>query len=171
MAHARGSIDKNRGTLPPHPPGRRRRGGYARCPGARPRGALRSQQTERRWACRAATACLGDSGLLGAPGRLYGATAIAALIAPSDAAGVGVLSKDYNGEFTFAARLRNPVTLLSAREAGAWLAADPDRALIARLEDPDAEVRDFTAQSLAAITGEDFGQDIEQWREWWSGQD
>lgn len=81
--------------------------------------------------------------LLGAPGRLYDATAIAALIAPSDAAGVGVLGRDYNGEFTFAARLRNPVTLLSAKQAGAWLAADPDRALIARLDrdHPDGSPR------------------------------
>lgn len=81
--------------------------------------------------------------LLGAPGRLYDATAIAALIAPSDAAGVGMLGKDYNGEFTFAARLRNPVALLSAKEAGAWLAADPNRALVARLDrtHPDATPR------------------------------
>ncbi|WP_299134720.1 glycosyltransferase family 39 protein [uncultured Amaricoccus sp.] len=70
----------------------------------------------------------------GAPGRVYDASTIAALIAPSDAAGIGVLGNDYNGEFTFAARLRNPVALLSPGEAADWLAADPDRALVARLD-------------------------------------
>lgn len=72
--------------------------------------------------------------LLGAPGRLYDTTAIGELIAPSDAAGVGVIGKDYNGEFTFGARLRNPVAVLSSKEVGAWLAGDPGRALVARLD-------------------------------------
>ena len=80
-------------------------------------------------------AALADLGfLLGAPGAVYDAGAIAALVAPADEAGVGVLGKDYQGEFTFAARLRRPVATLSAQEAEAWLAADPGRALVARLD-------------------------------------
>lgn len=72
--------------------------------------------------------------LLGAPGRAYDTTAIAALVAPSDTAGVGVLGRDYHGEFTFAGRLRHPVATLTPREAEAWLAAEPGRSLVARLD-------------------------------------
>lgn len=86
------------------------------------------------WMALGAAALVDLGFLLGAPGAVYDAGAIAALIAPADEAGVGVLGKDYQGEFTFAARLRRPVATLSAQEAEAWLAADPGRALVARLD-------------------------------------
>ncbi|MBP7002762.1 glycosyltransferase family 39 protein [Amaricoccus sp.] len=72
--------------------------------------------------------------LFGAPGRIYDAGEIAGLIAPSDAAGVGVLGDSYDGMFTFAARLRNPVTALDRKEAAGWLAENPDRVLVTRLD-------------------------------------
>lgn len=73
--------------------------------------------------------------LLGAAGTVYDPAPIATLIAPSDAAGIAVLD-DYNGEFTFAGRLRHDVATLSPEAAGQWLAAAPGRSLVARLDRP-----------------------------------
>lgn len=72
--------------------------------------------------------------LIGAPGRTFDTGPIAALVAPADAAGVAVLGRGYQGEFTFAARLRNPVATVTPREAEDWLAAAPGRRLVARLD-------------------------------------
>lgn len=72
--------------------------------------------------------------LVGAPGRAYDAAAIATLVAPSDYAGVAVVDDENDGEFTFAARATNPVAHLSRREADDWLAEDPGRAAVARLD-------------------------------------
>ncbi|TPE51032.1 ArnT family glycosyltransferase [Amaricoccus solimangrovi] len=74
--------------------------------------------------------------LYGAPGRIYDPVPIASFIAPADGAGIAVLGDEYNGEFTFAARLRNPVATLTPDAAGAWLAADPGRVLVARRDRP-----------------------------------
>lgn len=71
--------------------------------------------------------------LLGVPGRIYDAGRIASLIAPSDAIGIGVTER-HHGAFAFAGRLRNPVETLSPKQAEGWLAENPTRALVARLD-------------------------------------
>ncbi len=93
----------------------------------------------------------------GAPGRLFDSTAIARLIAPHDGA-VAVLWADYEAEFSFAARLRHPVTELRSPEAATdWLATTPDGILIARLDhahpdtDPAARI-DFNQQAYGLWT-------------------
>lgn len=72
--------------------------------------------------------------LLGAPGRIYDPAVVAAWVADADPAGIAVIGEDYNGEFTFAARLTAPVTVLDEQDADSWLAADPARRLVARLD-------------------------------------
>lgn len=116
--------------------------------------AFRVRGTQVAWLGLALAALANLVFLLGAPGRLYDAAAIAALIAPSDAAGVGVVGMEYNGEFTFAARLRNPVVLVPSKEAAAGLAADPGRALVARL---DRDHPDTPPRAIAAYRGYAFG--------------
>lgn len=74
--------------------------------------------------------------LPGAAGAIYDPTPIATLVAPSDAAGIAVLGDSYNGEFTFAGRLRHDVATLSPETAAHWLAAVPGRVLVARLDRP-----------------------------------
>jgi 4-amino-4-deoxy-L-arabinose transferase-like glycosyltransferase len=95
--------------------------------------------------------------LLGAPGRLYDAGPIARLIAPHDGA-VAVLWNRYQAEFSFAARLRQPVTeLATPDEARDWLAATPNGIVVARLDrphpdgDPAARI-DFDAHSFGLWT-------------------
>lgn len=85
--------------------------------------------------------------LFGDVGHVYDATPIADLVAPSDAAGVAILGRGYDGEFTFAARLRRPVAVLAPKDAADWLAEDPGRAVVARRDrarpqddDPSATV-------------------------------
>ncbi len=71
----------------------------------------------------------------GSPGGIYDAHRIARLIASHDQAGVALLKQGYHGEFTFAARLANPILEIEElAEALAWLAATPDGILIARLD-------------------------------------
>lgn len=71
--------------------------------------------------------------LFGTVGQIYDPAPIAELIAPFDATGIAVMGEAYNGEFTFDARLRNPVTALRPEAADNWLIAAPDRVLIGRL--------------------------------------
>lgn len=71
---------------------------------------------------------------VGGLGPAHDARPIAAAIAPHD--GAIAFAGDYEGEFSFAARLRHPVTMVRPPEAEAWLAAHPDGALLARLDGP-----------------------------------
>ncbi len=81
-------------------------------------------------------ACANLSFLLTDAGQIHDASRVAALISPSDTAGVGVVGK-YSGEFNFAARLTQPVqSFATMAEAESWLAARPGRVLVSRLEDP-----------------------------------
>jgi len=74
---------------------------------------------------------------LSAAGAMYDARSIASLIAPHDAAGIGLLGQDYAGEFTFAARLRNPIKMFDGVQASMdWLANTPGVAVIARTDQP-----------------------------------
>lgn len=72
--------------------------------------------------------------LLGAPGRIYYTGTVAEWIAGAAPGEVAVIGADYNGEFTFTARLTAPVATLAPSEVDAWLAADPRRQLVARLD-------------------------------------
>lgn len=72
--------------------------------------------------------------LVGAPGRIYDAAELGGIIAPRDQAGIGLLG-DYSGEWTFAARLRRPITTFDTPEAAEdWLGRTPGAVLIARLD-------------------------------------
>jgi len=96
--------------------------------------------------------------LIGPPGRLYDSGPIAREIAPHDDGGIAILG-DYEGEFTFAARLRNPVIEFRDLDAATtWLAATPGGVLIARLDkahpDSEPELRvDYNARPLGFWRG------------------
>ena len=95
-----------------------------------------------------------DLGFLAAPGRIYDAHPIAALLAPHEAAGIAVLG-DYAGEFSFAARLQRPVTVLEdAASASAWLEAVPQRALVARVGKKTPEA---PPQEAVNFRGREYG--------------
>jgi 4-amino-4-deoxy-L-arabinose transferase-like glycosyltransferase len=92
----------------------------------------------------------------GSLGGLYDARGVAAAIAPHD--GEIAYVGDYEAEFSFAARLRRPVTPLPGTEAEAWLAAHPCGVLLARLDGrhPAAEpaaVFAYNARRLGLWTG------------------
>jgi 4-amino-4-deoxy-L-arabinose transferase-like glycosyltransferase len=94
--------------------------------------------------------------LVGPLGRMYDSRPIAAAIAPHDGAIAYV--GDYEGEFSFAARLRQPVTLLRSDEAEAWLVATPGGVLLARLDKPHLAAPpvaefDYNAKRLGLWTG------------------
>ncbi len=76
---------------------------------------------------------------VGSLGRLYDARPIAAAIAPHDGA-VAIIG-DYEGEFSFAARLRRPVATVAAGDAGGWLAAHPGGVLLGDLGRAHPEAR------------------------------
>lgn len=85
---------------------------------------------------------------LAAPGRIYDAAPMAALIAPHDASGIALLGQTYNGEFTFAARLRHPLTEIADLPAAqAWLDRTPGGLLIVPL-DRDAPTAPPSARVL-----------------------
>jgi HEAT repeat protein len=42
--------------------------------------------------------------------------------------------------------------------------------LIGCLQDPHEAVRREAAGALKTITGQDFGQDYDRWKQWWEGQ-
>jgi hypothetical protein len=96
--------------------------------------------------------------LIGPPGRLYDAGPIAGEIAPHDDGGIAVLG-GYEGELTFAARLRHPVVdFRDLAEAETWLAATPGGVLIARLdkrhpERPPDTTLDYNARPLGFWRG------------------
>ncbi len=69
--------------------------------------------------------------VVGGLGSLYDARPIASAIAPHDGA-IAIIG-DYEAEYSFAARLHQPVTTLTADEADPWLAAHPDGVLIGDL--------------------------------------
>ena len=72
---------------------------------------------------------------LGGPGTVYSSAAMARAIAPSDRAGIGVVDGSYAGQFSFAARLTQPVIELDEAAAGAaWLEGGEGRVLICRLD-------------------------------------
>lgn len=102
---------------------------------------------------------------LGAPGRIHDPGPLAAAIATHDAAGIAILGRSYAGEFSFTARLRNPVIEIGdVAGAEAWLAATPGGALIAPLhkDHPDgdpAEVIDFRDARYGVWTAASGGPD------------
>ncbi|MTH79578.1 ArnT family glycosyltransferase [Paracoccus aestuariivivens] len=68
---------------------------------------------------------------LGRMTEIYDAGSLGHRLAVHDAAGVGLVGGNYAGEFNYAGRLRNPVKLFDAPEAGlAWLAECPARILV-----------------------------------------
>lgn len=74
---------------------------------------------------------------LSAAGPIYDSAPMAEIIAPHDAAGIAIIDGRYNGEFSFAARLRQPVnTIADLAEAEAWLASHPQGVLIGDLDRP-----------------------------------
>jgi hypothetical protein len=42
--------------------------------------------------------------------------------------------------------------------------------LIDALTDPNGAVQQGALEALTAITGENFGTDVERWRQWWQSQ-
>lgn len=69
---------------------------------------------------------------VGSLGALYDGRPVAAAIGPHD--GEIAFIGDYEGEFSFAARLRKPVMALAAGEAEGWLAAHPGGVLLGDLD-------------------------------------
>ncbi|HMQ94201.1 hypothetical protein, partial [Amaricoccus sp.] len=93
--------------------------------------------------------------LLSAAGSIQDPEPLAAAIAPHDGAGIAVLGRSYQGEFSFAGRLRNPVVAIGDLAAAeAWLAATPGAVLIAPLDraHPQAEPAE-----VIAFRDEDYG--------------
>ena len=65
--------------------------------------------------------------------------------------------------------LKNDENTIRARSAsvlGAIGGMRSVRPLIESLRDPDLEVRKHAANALVSLTGQNFGQDIEQWEKW-----
>ncbi|MCB1372453.1 MAG: glycosyltransferase family 39 protein [Rhodobacteraceae bacterium] len=86
--------------------------------------------------------------LLSAAGSIQDPAALAAAIAPHDGAGIAVLGRSYQGEFSFAGRLQNPVVAIGDLAAAeAWLAATPGAVLVAPLDrsHPQAEPAEVIA--------------------------
>ena len=72
--------------------------------------------------------------LHGAPGRIYNPDPIARIIASRDGA-IAICSDRYQGEFSFAARLREPVLPIGAlQDALHWLDTTPDAILVCRMD-------------------------------------
>lgn len=96
--------------------------------------------------------------VVGSLGQLYDARGVAAAIAPHDGA-IAVVG-DYEGEFSFAARLRRPVTVLASGAAEGWLAGHPGGVLLADLgrAHPAAEPRAvlaYNARRLGLWSGDE----------------
>ena len=70
--------------------------------------------------------------VVGGVGRLYDGRAIATELAPRDGA-IAVIG-DYEGEFSFVARLHRPVAVIAAADAEDWLAAHRDGVVLGRLD-------------------------------------
>ena len=92
-------------------------------------------------------------GLSGARGA-FDAAAVAALTGGADAQGVAVYGRDYEAEFNFVGRLRNPVA--NPRDPAAldaWLAAHPEGVVIAEV----GAAPDWEPRATRAFNGGTYG--------------
>ncbi len=92
---------------------------------------------------------------LGQAGPSYDASIIGRVLASHDAAGIATLDNGYAGEFGFAGRLADPVLRLDAPgEAEVWLAAQPDRIAIGRMDEPHPTA---SPSQIINFRGRDYG--------------
>src|SRR5690606_36282013 len=70
--------------------------------------------------------------VVGGVGRVYDGRATATVLAARDGAIAAI--GDYEGEFSFVARLHRPVAIIAAADAEDWLAAHRDGVVLGRLD-------------------------------------